>query len=105
LRKIVKVWNDLTFSFSYPFSPFGPLQTLARTSRRNRSKSMILTEKAERPLNEQTLIVERDTLKKTLLEDMKKKDSVEHKMTAEFQELKKVEASLERLRSSHNPRI
>ena len=71
----------------------------------NRNTIMILTEKAEQPLNEQTLIVERDTLKKTLLEDMKKKDSVEHKMTAEFQELKKIEASLERLRLSHNPRI
>jgi hypothetical protein len=56
-------------------------------------------------LSEQTLIVERDALKKTLLEDMKKKDSVEHKMTAEFQELKKAEASLEKLRLSHNPRV
>ena len=56
-------------------------------------------------MSEQTLIVERDTLKKTLLDDMKEKDSVEHKMNAEFQELKKVEASLEKLRLSHNPRV
>jgi hypothetical protein len=56
-------------------------------------------------LSEQTLVLERDALKKTLLEDMKEKDHVEHKMIAEFQELKKVEASLEKLRLSHKSRI
>lgn len=56
-------------------------------------------------MSEETLVVERDTLKKTLLKDMKEKDSVEQKMTAEFQELKKVEASLEKLRLSRKPRI
>ncbi len=56
-------------------------------------------------MNEQALVVERDALKKTLLEDMKEKDSVEHKITVEFQELKKVEVSLEKLRSNHRPRV
>jgi biotin synthase-related radical SAM superfamily protein len=56
-------------------------------------------------LSEQTLVIERDALKKTLLEDIKKKDSVEHKITAEFQELKKVEVSLEKLRLSGKPRV
>jgi hypothetical protein len=58
-----------------------------------------------RHLNEQALVLERDALKKTLLEDMKEKDSVEHKITVEFQELKKVEVSLEKLRSNHRPRV
>jgi hypothetical protein len=51
-------------------------------------------------LSEQTLVVERDALKKTLLENIKEKDSVEHRITVEFQELKKIEVSLEKLRSS-----